>query len=135
MREAFELVREVTWGRMCDQVILTMGVGRGELMADHLALAAKRGRVVVTNIHPAEESDVRLSMNDLIQMEKRIVGAIFGSVNARKDIPALIQSYQDGVLDLAGMVTREYPLEAINQGYQDMHAGRNIRGVLRLAPG
>jgi S-(hydroxymethyl)glutathione dehydrogenase/alcohol dehydrogenase len=28
------------------------------------------------------------------------------------------------------MVTRTYPLEAINEGYQDMRDGRNIRGVL-----
>ena len=28
------------------------------------------------------------------------------------------------------MVTRTYPLEEINQGYQDMHDGKNIRGVL-----
>jgi S-(hydroxymethyl)glutathione dehydrogenase/alcohol dehydrogenase len=28
------------------------------------------------------------------------------------------------------MVTRTYPLEDINRGYQDMHDGRNIRGVL-----
>ncbi len=28
------------------------------------------------------------------------------------------------------MVTRSYALEDINQGYQDMHDGKNIRGVL-----
>jgi Zn-dependent alcohol dehydrogenase len=28
------------------------------------------------------------------------------------------------------MVTRTYPLEGINQGYQGMHDGKNIRGVL-----
>jgi S-(hydroxymethyl)glutathione dehydrogenase/alcohol dehydrogenase len=30
------------------------------------------------------------------------------------------------------MVTRTYPLEDINQGYQDMHDGKNIRGVLLM---
>jgi Zn-dependent alcohol dehydrogenase len=39
--------------------------------------------------------------------------------------------YRNGQLDLAGMVTREYDLEDINQGFEDMLAGRNIRGVLR----
>ncbi|GAB2982581.1 hypothetical protein GCM10017788_38020 [Amycolatopsis acidiphila] len=98
-----------------------------------MRLAAKRGRVVVTNIHPADEIDVRLSMNDLIQLEKRIVGAIFGSVNSRRDIPALIQAYQDGTLDLEGMITREYPLDEVNQGYHDLRAATNIRGVLRMS--
>ncbi len=30
------------------------------------------------------------------------------------------------------MVTTTYPLERINDGYQDMREGRNIRGVLLL---
>ena len=41
---------------MCDVVVLTMGVGRADLMDDILALAAKRGRIVVTNIYPASET-------------------------------------------------------------------------------
>ena len=40
---------------MANKVIMTMGVGSGELMLQALALASKRGRVVVTNIHPAIE--------------------------------------------------------------------------------
>ena len=56
LTEAFDLIREVTWGRMCDVVVLTMGVGRADLMDDILALAAKRGRIVVTNIYPASDT-------------------------------------------------------------------------------
>ena len=48
---AFDLIREVTWGRMCDVVVLTMGTGDASLMDSVLALAAKRGRIVVTNIY------------------------------------------------------------------------------------
>jgi S-(hydroxymethyl)glutathione dehydrogenase/alcohol dehydrogenase len=29
------------------------------------------------------------------------------------------------------MITRQYKLEQINEGYQDMLEGRNIRGVIR----
>ncbi|MBO0682100.1 MAG: NDMA-dependent alcohol dehydrogenase [Candidatus Dormibacteraeota bacterium] len=128
--EAFELVREVTWGRMCNQVILTMGVGRGDLMADVMRLVAKRGRVVVTNIHPAGETEVRLSLLDLASYEKQIVGCIFGSVNSRFDIPRLLDYYREGRLDLKSMVTKTYPLEEVNRGYQDMRDGRTLRGVL-----
>jgi NDMA-dependent alcohol dehydrogenase len=128
--EAFPLIREVTWGRMCDVVVLTMGVGRADLMADVLALAAKRGRIVVTNIYPASDTTTSLTLNLLAQWEKQIVGCIFGSVNSRADIPRLLGLYRDGLLDLDAMVTRTYPLEEINQGYQDMRDGKNIRGVL-----
>jgi S-(hydroxymethyl)glutathione dehydrogenase/alcohol dehydrogenase len=30
------------------------------------------------------------------------------------------------------MVTRQYKLEQINEGYQDMLEGRNIRGIIRF---
>ena len=129
--EAFELIQEITWGRMCDKVICCMGIGEGEQIAPIMTLTAKRGRVVVTNIHPASEGSINISLCDLTLMEKQLVGTIFGSANPRSDIPRLMHLYRNGQLDLAGMVTREYALEEINQGFEDMHAGRNIRGVLR----
>ena len=66
----------------------------------------------------------------LTLMEKQIVGTIFGSANFRYDIPNLLKLYRDGLLDLDGMVTNSYKLGDINQGYQDMRDGKNIRGVL-----
>jgi Zn-dependent alcohol dehydrogenase len=42
----------------------------------------------------------------------------------------LLDLYRAGQLDLAGLVTRTYPLEEVNQGYADLKAGKNIRGVL-----
>jgi len=128
--EALGLVQEVTWGRMADKVICCKGVGRGAEMAGILALTAKLGRVVVTNIHPMQELDVTMSLCDLTLMEKQVVGSLFGSCNIRRDIPKLLELFRNGQLDLDGMVTRTYKLEDINQGYQDMLDGKNIRGVL-----
>ena len=130
IEDAFGLIQEVTWGRMADKVICCMGVGRGELMPGIMALAAKRGTVVVTNIHPMFETDLKMSMIDLTLMEKRLVGSIFGSANMRYDIPKLCELYQRGQLDLDGMITRTYDLADINQGYQDMRDAKNVRGVL-----
>jgi NDMA-dependent alcohol dehydrogenase len=130
--EAFPLIREVTWGRMCEVVVLTMGVGRADMLDDVLALAAKRGRVVVTNIYPVSDAKPNLMLNGLAQWEKQLVGCIFGSVNSRADIPRLLGLYRDGLLDLDAMVTRTYPLEKINEGYQDLRDGKNIRGVLLM---
>lgn len=128
--EASALVNEVTWGKNAEKVICTMGVGDGTLMESIMQLTAKRGRVVVTNIHPMAEADITLSLTWLTILEKQIVGTIFGSANMRYDIPHLLRLYDQGQLDLDTMVTRTYKLEDINQGYADMLDGRNIRGVL-----
>ncbi|HET6663957.1 MAG TPA: zinc-binding dehydrogenase, partial [Acidimicrobiales bacterium] len=129
--EAHGLIQQVTWGRMCEKIICCVGVGSGEQIAPIMTLCAKRGRVVVTNIHPASEGQVSLSLVDLTLMEKQLVGTIFGSANPQSDIPRLLHLHRAGQLDLAGMVTKEYELGDINQGFEDMLAGRNIRGVIR----
>jgi S-(hydroxymethyl)glutathione dehydrogenase/alcohol dehydrogenase len=130
MTEALEGIRELTWGTMANKVIMTMGVGSGAVMAEALALTAKRGRVTVTNIHPAMEMSASMSLLDVTLMEKQIVGSLFGSGNPRYDIPKLLGLYREGQLDLDGLVSKEYPLEGINDGYDDMRNGKNIRGVL-----
>jgi S-(hydroxymethyl)glutathione dehydrogenase/alcohol dehydrogenase len=130
MAEALPLVQQISWGTMANKVIMTMGVGSGAVIGEALALTAKRGRVVVTNIHPAMEYSASMSLLDLTLMEKQVVGSLFGSGNPRADIPKLIGLYREGQLDLDGLVTKTYPLEGINDGYQDMRDGKNIRGVL-----
>ena len=128
--EATELIRGETWGRMCTKVIVTMGVGRGDLLAGILGITSKLGRVVITNITPWTETEVSMSLLDLTLMEKQVVGSLFGSANPRYDVPKLLELYKAGQLDLDGLITRTYDLEDINQGYEDMREGRNIRGVL-----
>jgi S-(hydroxymethyl)glutathione dehydrogenase/alcohol dehydrogenase len=130
MEEALPLVQETTWGTMANKVIMTMGVGSGELMASALALASKRGRVVVTNLHPGLEMSATMSLLDMTLMEKQVVGSLFGSGNPRADIPKLLGLYREGQLDLDGLVTKTYTLDTVNDGYDDMRAGKNIRGVM-----
>jgi S-(hydroxymethyl)glutathione dehydrogenase/alcohol dehydrogenase len=128
--EAFALIQEETWGRMCDKVICAMGLGSGDMIASILDLTAKRGRVVVTNMHPGAENTVNLNLCMFTLLEKQLVGTIFGSANMRSDIPKLLQLYRNGQLDLDSMITNTYKLGDINLGYQDMRDGKNIRGVL-----
>jgi S-(hydroxymethyl)glutathione dehydrogenase/alcohol dehydrogenase len=87
--------------------------------------------VVVTNIHPALEMSASMSLLDLTLMEKQVVGSLFGSGNPRADIPKLIGLYREGQLDLDGLVTTEYTLDGVNDGYEAMRAGTNIRGVMK----
>jgi S-(hydroxymethyl)glutathione dehydrogenase/alcohol dehydrogenase len=53
--------------------------------------------------------------------------------HARVEIPAPLSHYQAGRLNLGGLITTTYRLEDINQGYQDMKHGKNIRGMVVYA--
>lgn len=128
--EAKSVVAEATWDRGADRFICAMGVGQGKLVGRALAMTAKRGKVVITNIHPMLEREITANLMDLTLTEKQIIGTLYGSGNPRADIPKILELVSAGQVDLDSMVTRTYPLEKVNDGYADMHAGANIRGVL-----
>ncbi len=130
MAEAMPLVRDLTRGQMADKAILTPGVVTGSMIAEMMALVTKNGTGVVTGIAAAAKNDVTLSLFDLTLSQKRLQGSLFGSANPRFDIPNLLSLYQAGQVKLDELVTRTYALEDINQGYQDMRDGKNIRGVV-----
>ena len=62
--------------------------------------------------------------------QKRLLGSLYGEANPRADIPRLLSLYREGKLLLDETVTAEYKLNDINEAYDDMLAGRNIRGVI-----
>ena len=62
--------------------------------------------------------------------QKRIQGSLFGSCAPTKDIPALLDLNRLGRLQLYELITTRYSLDQINEGFADMRAGRNIRGVV-----
>lgn len=130
IEEAIEKLGESTWGRGFDKVIMTMGVGNGDALGQAFWLSAKRSRTVVTNIHPTGEQSISIPGAFLTLFEKQIVGSLFGSGNIRTDIPRLMELYTQGQLNLDDLVTRTYTLDQVNEGYDAMRNGENIRGVI-----
>jgi len=52
-------------------------------------------------------------------------------VDVELDEPAVLAAmYRAGRLKLDELITTTYRLDEVNQAYDDMHAGRNIRGVI-----
>lgn len=132
MDEAWNVVSELTRGQLADVCLLTTDVAEGAYVEPALSLVGKRGRVIVTAIGHPEEHTISGNLFELTLYEKQIRGALFGSSNPQHDIPRLIELYNLGQLKLDELVTAEYTLEEINQGYHDMREGRNIRGLIRF---
>jgi S-(hydroxymethyl)glutathione dehydrogenase/alcohol dehydrogenase len=121
---------DVTWDRGYDAVIMTMGTGDGDTLGQAFQLGGKRSRIVVTNLHSTSEASIQIPAIMLTMFEKQVMGSLFGSANIRKDIPRLFELYLQGQLDLDGLITRTYTLDQVNEGYQAMRNGENIRGVI-----
>ena len=129
--EAQSIVSDLTRGVLADSAILTVGVVKGEMIAPMLELVRKGGTGVVTGVSPAADTDVKMSLFTHTMFQKKLVGSLFGECNPRADFPRLLRLYRDGQLKLGEMVTNEYSLENVSQGYQDMMDGKNIRGLVR----
>ncbi|CAA9236766.1 MAG: Alcohol dehydrogenase [uncultured Blastococcus sp.] len=130
MEEAAPAINELTWGRMAEKTIITVGDIQGEDIAAALSVTGKGGRAVVTGMGNAANVDVKLSLFELTLLQKDLQGAIFGGLAPRNAIPELLSLYQEGQLKLDELVTTKYSLADINQGYQDMRDGKNIRGMV-----
>jgi NDMA-dependent alcohol dehydrogenase len=129
MQEAADFARSVTDGQGADAAVVTVGILKTEHVAEAFSAIRKAGTVVVTGIGKVDE-EVRVPAFELTLYQKRIQGALFGASSPSRDIPWMLRMYQNGQLRLDELITTTYRLEDINQGYADMHAGKNIRGVI-----
>ena len=162
MLDAQLMLPELTMGRNADVVILTPGVLRGDMIAAACALGSKDARVVVTSISPFHAMDVQLNLFNLAMynqsllgtvfgsqsprvqvpnllnlfllamMNKEIKGCLYGAESPRVQIPRLLSLYRDGQLKIDEIITQEYTLDQVQQGYEDQAAGTIIRGVVKF---
>jgi len=130
MSEATALVAELTRGVMADSALLTVGVAAGPMIGEALDIVRKGGAVVLTALAPMTDVTPTLPMMMFTLFQKRLLGSLYGEANPRADIARLLSLYREGKLLLDETVTAEYKLNDINEAYDDMLAGRNIRGVI-----
>jgi S-(hydroxymethyl)glutathione dehydrogenase/alcohol dehydrogenase len=128
--EAAALILELTQGVGADKAIVTVGVVTSEVVTSAFNAIRKAGTVVVTGLADPAKNTIELSGAILTLFEKRIQGSLFGSGDPFHDIPRMIELYQAGDLKLDELITQTYTLDQVNQGYQDLLDGKNIRGVI-----
>ncbi|AIY46475.1 NDMA-dependent alcohol dehydrogenase [Mycolicibacterium fortuitum] len=128
--EATAELPDLTWGKMAEVSIITVGETKGEHIQQALSLTGKGGQVIVTGMGDFTQSTVDLNLFELTLLQKRVQGAVFGGVGPRTQIPRLLDLYRSGNLKLDELVTTRYRLQDINQGYRDMFDGKNLRGLI-----
>ena len=132
MQDATELARSLTDGQGADAVIVCVGVLTGEHIAEAVDAVRKGGIVVVTAVAPRATVGIPVNLLMLAMYQKRIQGCLYGMMSPSSAVPRLLGMYEQGQLKLDELVTRTYTLDEINAGYEDLHAGTNIRGVIRF---
>ena len=57
-------------------------------------------------------------------------GTAFGGARGRTDVPKIVDWYMEGRINIDDLITHTLPLEDINKGFDLMHSGESIRGVV-----
>jgi Zn-dependent alcohol dehydrogenase len=124
--KASEKIKELCGGRGADYAFECTAIP--ELGAAPLAMIRNAGTAVqVSGI----EQEITIDMN-LFEWDKLYINPLYGKCRPQIDFPILQDLYAKGDLMLDEMVTRTYTLEDLSQAFQDMHEGKNAKGVIRF---
>jgi S-(hydroxymethyl)glutathione dehydrogenase/alcohol dehydrogenase len=122
--KAAEAVKALCGGRGADYAFECTAIP--ELGAAPLAMIRNAGTAVqVSGI----EQEITIDMN-LFEWDKIYINPLYGKCRPQIDFPILQNLYAKGDLILDEMVTKTYNLENLSQAFQDMHDGKNAKGVL-----
>lgn len=122
--KAAERVKEMTDGRGADYAFECTAIP--ELGAAPLAMVRNAGTAVqVSGI----EQEVLIDMA-LFEWDKKYINPLYGKCNPQKDFPKIIDHYKKGEIKLDEMITRTYPLDNLQQAFDDMLSGKNAKGVI-----
>jgi NDMA-dependent alcohol dehydrogenase len=125
-----DAVMAATGGRGVDKVLLTMDVIRGPQVAAAVNSLAPEGIAVVVGVSEAGLDSIPIAPSALLGRQRSLTGTVYGSINPRRDALRWLDLYRTGRLPLERFITQRYPLERINDAFDDLVAGKNLRGVV-----
>lgn len=124
--DAARRVKALTNGRGADYAFECTAVPA--LGAAPLAMVRNAGTAVqVSGI----EQEISIDMN-LFEWDKLYLNPLYGQCRPHIDFPVLQELYAKGDLLLDELVTRTYALDDLARAFDDMHHGRNAKGVVLM---
>ena len=120
-------VHEMTAGRGADHAFEAVGIPA--LQEQGLKAIRPGGTLTLAGLSPMG-SGTNLPGAVITRQEKVIKGSYYGTVNANRDFPLLLDLYSSGKLKLDELVSQQYRLDQINEAYDAMLTGSVARGVV-----
>ncbi|HEX5024765.1 MAG TPA: Zn-dependent alcohol dehydrogenase [Agriterribacter sp.] len=121
---AAKTIKEMTQGRGADYAFECTAVP--QLVAAPLAMVRNAGTAVQVS---GCETNVTIDMN-LFEWDKIYINPLYGKCRPQVDMPIIQQLYAKGDLLLDEMITRQYALDQLSEAFDDMHKGKNAKGVI-----
>ena len=127
-----EAISQITEGRGVDRIVLTLD----RIFPEHYKLAiealAPGGVAVQVGSTDHGMDHLPVSPNAFASRQVSFTGTVYGGMNPEADARRWLELHRRGALPVETLITREYDLGDINKAFDDLAAGRNIRGLVRF---
>ncbi|MBQ0719184.1 MAG: Zn-dependent alcohol dehydrogenase [Gammaproteobacteria bacterium] len=120
-------IMEITNGIGADYAFEVIGF---PAVAKQAYASTRRGGTCVMVGAGSPEQEYTFSALEMPLSEKKVCGCLYGSTNAKVDFAKLLSFYETGQLDLDRMCSRTYTIDEVQEGFDDLVAGKNIRGII-----
>ena len=122
-----EDVLALTEGRGPDFVFVT--VGARSAIKQGMQILSRAGTLVIVGM-PASEILLECDPGELASRGQSLVGSKMGSSSVSRDIPLLVNLYQEGTLKLDELISGRYALHDINDAIDSVKRGEAFRNVV-----
>lgn len=127
-----ESIRALTGGKGVDYAVEASG--QASVIEQAFASVRRGGGQCVFASHPEAGTRISIDPYELI-CGKQIRGSWGGNSDPDRDIPAFAALYRAGKLPLERLITKRYPLAAINEALDDLEQRRVGRPLIEIDPG
>lgn len=106
-----------------------VAVGAIPAMEQAVAALARAGTCVLIGSAPFGRT-LTVDPAHLIRAERKLIGSRYGSSNPQVQFPRLVELYLAGHLKLDELITKTYQLSEINEAFEALSNGTDVRSVL-----
>ncbi|KAF5237089.1 hypothetical protein FAUST_6229 [Fusarium austroamericanum] len=124
-------VLELTNGRGVDHAVVC--AGSADALVQAYRATKSGGSVVLSGIPNLMATSIPLSPIEILGGNgKVLLGSQYGAVSQLLGVPQVLDQHRHGKLRIGDVIRREYILEEVAKGYQDLAAGEPGRGLIRF---
>jgi Zn-dependent alcohol dehydrogenase len=129
--DAAAVIAEATGGFKADYVFVATGARAA--LDSALALVDAMGALVVVGMPPDGVTGT-YDPGWLAGLNQRILGSKMGTSVIARDVPALLERYRAGEVELDGLISRTFTLEQVNEAIDEVRSGSALRNVIVFDP-
>jgi Zn-dependent alcohol dehydrogenase len=121
-----EAIKELTGGGV-DMAFDSFG--SAQTVNSSVMALRKAGTAVMIGLGPVGDT-APIDMVDFLRNQKSLLSSYYGAASPHETFDKLIDFYLKGLLDVESLITRTYPLEEINEGFDALGRGEDGRGII-----